>query len=129
MVFARAQDKPALQKAVRDKDYSAAAQAYRLIDTRGVQVIVPYSASLELFHRIRDEARRKGITPGLMRQAAPITVSCFVRDDLETFAERLLYSGKKELSDFYVIREEFESIYRDDMGLQFPDASNVDRIF
>ena len=132
-VFSELQDKRELREALLDSDYAAAAQAYRLIDEKGVQVIVPYSGRMELFNSLRDEVRKTGVTPALMRRAAPITVSCFEKDKLETYAERLPFAGNKGMSEYYVLpayeQEEIGKVYRPDMGFQPDELPTFNAIF
>ena len=128
-VFSDLKDKPELRHALKDSDYSAVSQAYRLIDKKGVQVIVPYMGERKLFNTLRDEIRADGITPALMRRAAPITVSCFAADKLETCAERLPYARKGKMSDCYLMREQCLQDYLPDMGFQMEESPDFDGIF
>lgn len=70
-------DKPALRQAIREEDFAAVQAAYRLIERKGVQVIVPYPEEAELFAEIRAEYDRSGLTPALLQKARPLTVSSF----------------------------------------------------
>ena len=70
-------EKPSLKAAIDLLDYEKVTEEYKLITQSGYQVIVPYQESLALFERLREEALCTGLTPSLMRQMAPITVTCY----------------------------------------------------
>lgn len=95
-----ARDSKALRDAVSSLDFAGVEQQYKLIDKRGVQIIVPYNHGKYrmLFEEIRNEATSHGMTPALMKKAAPITVSSYdrnmVRDTCEMLPLRI--RGKRE---------------------------------
>ena len=49
-------DKKALEKALAERDFPAVSQQYRLIEQRGVQIIVPYEGQRALYDKLRAEA-------------------------------------------------------------------------
>ena len=131
-VFSGLKDKQALQKAVCNKDYAGTAHAYQLIEKRGLQVVVPFTGQMILYNEIAQEARDHGITPQLMKRAAPITVSCFDDKHLNSVAERISYAGKIDTdqeSPFYMLRPQYLNCYTDDMGLQIPDEPDIFTLF
>ena len=95
-------------------------------------MIVPYAESLEVYRLIRDQALKSGITPGLMKKAASITVTVNIgqKKKLEDIAEVLYYSerGRKSNreSGFYVLRPQNQDCYTEDMGLQLPEQIGFD---
>lgn len=73
-------DKPALLDSIRMEDYESTAKAYRMIESGGVQVIVPWpdnEDAMELYRSIKEQYDKKGLTPGLLADARPITVTSF----------------------------------------------------
>lgn len=69
-------DAPELTKAIESLDFAAVQQKYRLIDTAGVPVIVPYAGKQELYDKLCAEAAG-GVTAGWLKEAAPLTVNCY----------------------------------------------------
>lgn len=132
LLFQSQQDKKELTKAIQSRSFAETDKAYRLIDNRGVRVIVPYAESLEVYRLIRDQALKSGITPGLMKKAASITVTVNIgqKKKLEDIAEVLYYSerGRKSNreSGFYVLRPQNQDCYTEDMGLQLPEQIGFD---
>ena len=85
-----------LIKAISEKDYQETDRNYRLIEEQGVRVIVPYEGEQKLFDTLQKELRQTGeITPALMKQAAPITISCYDQERLSHWAEELLLPRRR----------------------------------
>lgn len=125
-LFQNAKDKLELRNALKNRDYDEVQRRYRLIDTRGVQVIVPYNDMCDIFDSIRNEVLERGITKKLMKDAAPITVTSYLpAEELCMLAEPIRYrlKGKigKENSCFCILRPQYAKLYTDDMGLQVPE--------
>ena len=118
--------KKKLTKAIEKRDYAEVDRQYRLIDDQGVRVIVPYEREEKLFKKIQKRVYEEGITPELMKLAAPITVSCFDREQVEHYAERLCYPMKRGLgpreSDHYILRAQMQDCYDSKKGLDFSEA-------
>ncbi len=126
-LFHGARDREALTRAIFSEDYEAVRQEYRLIRRQGVQVIVPYDP--ELFHQIKLQAQRDGLTPALIKQAAPITVSTYEEASVRKHCEPVLWhrgrqDGNVE-SDFFLLLAGHEGCYQSDMGLRL-DSFNTD---
>ena len=126
-LFHGARDREALTRAIFSEDYEAVRQEYRLIRRQGVQVIVPYDP--ELFHQIKLQAQRDGLTPALIKQAAPITVSTYEAASVRKHCEPVLWhrgrqDGNVE-SDFFLLLAGHEGCYQSDMGLRL-DSFNTD---
>ena len=114
-------DKRELTEAIRDRNYKKTAQAYKIIEEKqDARVIVPYNGQIELYNEIIREAKRSGMSPALMKQAAPITVNCFAGTELDEIAENIPLAGKakERESPFYILRAQCASCYSDDTGLQ-----------
>ncbi len=124
-LFSRAKDKKKLREAIEGKDYPAVAREYRLISSQGLNVIVAYAGAEEKFRTVREQALAGGMSHRLMREAAGIVVSVYMKpEELEQWAEPLYLpprpGTKKTESGYYLLRAQHESLYSDDMGLQFP---------
>lgn len=120
-----------LRRAVEAKDYPSVARAYRLITKQGVRVIVPWQGALTQFGEIRREALDHGLTAGLLREAAPLTVSCFEREWVEQHATPLYFAGKafreKAESGYYVLNMGHEMCYDAVTGLKID--SNLPELY
>ena len=81
----------------------------------------------EDYRDICTQARQYGLTPALIKKAAPITVTVGIsqKNKLEDIAEELFYckQGRKTetKSDFYILFPQNEDFYTEDMGLQLPE--------
>ena len=126
-------DKRALVEAIKDKDYGETAKAYQIIGKKQtMQVIVRFTGQEKLYDEISEEAKRSGMTPLLMKRAAPITVSRFEEKELNRFVENIPYAGKRReerQSPFYLLCRQYLDCYQDDMGLQLPESEKVSFIF
>lgn len=125
-LFADARDQQALTKAIRDRDYSAVDQHYRLITNNGEKLIIPYSGLMHEYRTICKELKKNGITPGLMKEAAPLTITVFDRGKLEQFAEPVLLRKRNRSgsvhSGYWILRAQYESAYTEEGGLKLPDS-------
>lgn len=131
LLFDGAKDKPELCDALEQQSYSQVEQAYRLIDDRGLRVIVPAEPDRGgmTYAAIRQQALSEGMTPGLMKAAASITVSIFQCRELEQYAEPVAFArrGRESggLSGFYLLRPQYESLYTARTGLQLPAQASA----
>lgn len=130
-LFGKAKDKEALTKAISSEDYEAVEREYKLIGKQGVQVVVPYDKAL--FDEILRQANAEGITPSLIKKAAPITVSSFsealVRLHCEQIPYRKRHGDAQTESDFYILSAGHEKSYLPDMGLQLTAPEIDDGMF
>ena len=128
-VFSGLADKLALKDAIKRQDYRAVAREYRMIEQRAsAQVIVPYRGEQALYDEIISKLAH-GITPDIMRLAAPITVSCYVGEKLTAVAEQIPFRKHDfGMSPFYRLRAQ-ASCYDPDMGLQISDLPTNDFVF
>ena len=83
----------ALEKAIAQRDFAKVEEEYRLIEQKGVSVIVPYEDQKELYAKVRSEGLQKGLTKSLLRQAAPLIVTCYDRELVEQVCEPLCFAG------------------------------------
>lgn len=123
----------ALKKAIEERDFSMVSQLYRLIDQRGVQVIVPYEEQKEAFEKLRAEALKTGLTKSLLRQAAPLVITCYHPEQIEHICEPLCFAGKQGLetreSSYFVLLPGQEKYYNSRMGFCPPIEPSSQNLF
>ena len=122
-----AKDKEALTKAIENRDYEETAREYRLIDNQGKKVIVPFREKMQLYEEVRKDLLSGNLTPELVKRSVEITVNTFEKD-IEKYCEQAYYFDRKRKqkmeSGYYVLRTQYEYMYREDMGLQFEEGEN-----
>ena len=134
-LFAEARDQEKLTKAIRKRDYAEVDKHYRLISNGGEKLIVPYSGMMEKYISLREELKKSGITPRLMKEAAPLTVTVFDRGDMERFAEPIMHrrnrSGEPGQRGYWILRAQCEECYTEEGGFKLPDVqkSNGEMMF
>ena len=110
----------ALKKAVEQRDFSAVAQNYRLIEQRGIQVLVPYEGCKKLYQSLRTQALQTGLTKRLLRQMAPLTVTFYNRELAQHVCEPLYFAKTSNResaeSPYYVVFNGQESCYDNKVG-------------
>lgn len=125
-LFADARDQTKLTKAIQNRDYAAVEAHYRLISNDGEKLIVPYSGMIGKYRTICDEVKTSGITPGLMKEAAPLTITVFDRGNMTQFAEPVLrrrhHSTDDIPSGYWILRAQYENCYTDEGGFSLPDT-------
>lgn len=120
-------DKRALEEALEEHDFARAEREYRFIPGRGVNVLVPYPEERELFDKLANESRSKGISKDWMRRAAPITVSSYHENKLRDIAEPCcVFSkhGAEIVHGWYILLDDM--FYDDKTGLYFGDESSLE---
>lgn len=127
-LFEKQSDKQTLTKAIDERDYARTRKEYRLIESRGVQVIVPYGELEQNYIQIKDELLKEGLSRGQMRCLAPYTVTCTLpQDKIKAFAEpiplpakiRKRYAEYDAGSGYYMLHPQCLNTYTKQMGLQF----------
>ncbi len=115
----------ALEKALAERDFSAVSQTYRLIEQRGIQIIVPYEAQKELYDKLRKEALETGLTKTLLRMAAPLIVTCYDSKLAQKVCEPLSFAGKScretHESPYYILLSGQEDCYDRKLGFCLPE--------
>ena len=128
-LFADAQDKKELRKAIRERDFEAVDTHYRLIPDSGEKLIVPYAGMAERYQELSEELSRNGITPGLMKEAAPLTITVFDNGELLQYAEPILTRGRskeeRHHSGYWMLRAQYRHLYTADGGLKLPEKEKV----
>lgn len=132
-LFDEAVDKPELRKAIEARSFSQTAAQYKLIENSGARVIVPYDGEPELYIHIAEELRERGVTGALLREAAPLTLTCFAKN-LDIYAEEIPFArhGKEPQtmgSGVYLLRPQYEALYSPQLGLHLPQEEQFDAIF
>lgn len=136
-VFSDAHDKKDLTDAINEyRDFKKTAAQYKLVDNTGSRVIVPYDGEWERYRHIAEQARQQGLTAALLREAAPITVTCFVKE-ISTYAEEIPYARRGRGHSFeqtagsniYLLRPQFEDLYSAQLGLYLPQEERFNSIF
>lgn len=118
-------DRTGLTQAVQAKNYKAVAEQYQLIVDEGVRLIVPWQPKKDLFDEIKTEVSKNGLNAAILRKASPITVTCYRKDWVKQHAEPLYFRVKGDLgekqveSGYYLLNEEYERLYDEQMGLVF----------
>ena len=129
-------DKPELTKAIDARAFAETAAQYKLISSAGAQVIVPYAAERKLYEQIAKQLREQGVTGVLLKQAAPITLTCFAKN-LALYAEQIPFArrGREQSaeqaagSNVYLLCPQYEDLYSEQLGLHFPQEERFDSIF
>lgn len=117
-----AKDKKELIEAIEDRDFAQTAKEYKLIENQGKKVIVPFKEKKQLYEEMKRNLLDGNLTPELIKRAAEITVNTF-ENKIEKYCEQAYYFDRRtkqmEKSNFFVLRAQYEEMYREDMGLQF----------
>lgn len=115
-----------LRDAFQSERFDKVEESYRLIDKKGVQVIVPYEGQAELYGKIRDEYDAAGLTGRLIRLARPLTVSCLDERSVRLNCEPLLFRspemGERSQTGYYLLGS--GRFYKKDLGLYFGDLED-----
>lgn len=135
-LFDGTSDKADLTKAIIARSFAQTAAQYKLIPNAGAQVIVPYAAERELYAQLSDQLRKQGVTGALLKQAAPITLTCFAKD-LHIYGEQLLFArrGRERFaeqaadSNIYLLLPQYEYLYSERLGLHFPQEEQYNYIY
>ena len=127
LLFKNQCDKQALTKAINERNYAGTSKEYRLIESRGIQVIVPYGDLKQNYAQIKDELLKDGLSHSQMRFLSPYTVTCTLpQNKITAFAEPVplpvknikRYIDYDECSGYYVLRSQCLDTYSSQMGLQ-----------
>lgn len=124
-------DKEKLEQAIQKKDYKKVQEEYKLIESKGVQVIVPWEDKMELFLSVREEYEKTGLTQELMKRARPLTVSSYAEDKVKECCIPLLfrtYGKESEVrTEWYLLGN--RECYHKKLGLNFGALETFDGIF
>lgn len=123
-LFADARDDAKLTEAIGMRDFAEVDRRYRLIPESGEKLIVPYSGMGEEYERLLEKLHT-GMTPGLMKEAAPLTVTIYHQKDLEIFAEPVLTKRTRYRdaapSGYWVLRAQYRHLYTEWGGLRLSE--------
>lgn len=128
--FASLKGKSQLRDAIASRSFAETAENYKLIANAGAQVIVPYSGEREKYDRVSQALRKFGVTGALLKEAAPITVTCFAKE-LAAYAEPISFANAhhQEESRIYLLLPQYEHLYTENLGLHFQQEERNDFIF
>lgn len=124
--FAEARGKRELEAAIERKDYAETAKRYRLIENAGVSLVVPWAGEAKLFERVRCAEQEGCVTPELLREAAPITITCYDGEAVRACAAPLmLRRGKRYVeTGTFLLNAGFEGLYDPVTGFSGEGTSN-----
>ena len=131
LLFKNQCDKQELTEAIDERDYARTRKEYRLIESKGVQVIVPYGELERGYEQLRFDLLKNGISRSQMRDFAPYTVTCTLpQEKITTFAEavplpmriRNRHDGDDLESGYYLLCPQSLKAYTPQMGLQPMDG-------
>ena len=120
-IFRDLHDKPALVTAIKAKDYPEVSRQYRMIDNNGVNVIVPYDP--DAFARLRDMADSEGLTPALIAQSRPYTVSASLKQVEDVAWPIPLHGDPAVRTGWYLLGD--PSRYDVDTGCGLTDGEDI----
>ena len=131
-LFHGKKDKQKLRAAIDSRSFAQTAAEYRLIDNAGAQVIVPYSDTDVSYASIAKRMRDEGVTHALLKEAAPITVTCFAKN-LKIYAEEIPFAGHGKTqtagSGVFLLCPQYTDLYSDELGLHLPQEESFESIF
>jgi len=110
-----------LDEAITALDFVATAEKYRWIDGAGANVLVPYASQEDIFERLADQVRIKGISAKWLREARALAVGVRgygARSLLDICEEVKTHNG--ESSGWYILLQ--ESAYDVYIGLKLDEA-------
>jgi len=113
-----------IRNRIQVNDFAGTADRYHLIDGPSMQVLVPYSAEMELYRSLVVEARRAGISRDWVRRAQPLSVGMFPlrKESLGSFVEPV--SGfRGEVTNWWICRE--TEHYHPAFGLDVPEQLDL----
>lgn len=131
-LFHGKKDKQKLRAAIDSRSFAQTAAEYRLIDNAGAQAIVPYSGADVSYASIAKRMRDEGVTHALLKEAAPITVTCFAKN-LKIYAEEIPFAGHGKTqtagSGVFLLCPQYTDLYSDELGLHLPQEESFESIF
>lgn len=131
ILYSNTADKEKLKKAIQERDYEEVQKEYKLIESKGVQVIVPWEDKMDLFLSVQEEYEKTGLTQELMKRARPLTVSSFAENQVEKCCTPLffrIYGKENEVrTDWYLLGN--RECYHEKLGLNFGALGTFDGIY
>lgn len=133
LLFQHQNDKTELTAAIDERDYSRTRKEYRLIENKGVPIIVPYGKFSEKYAQIKQDLMKNGLKPAQMKEYTPFTVTCLLPEEkIKEFAEVIplpFQKRKKEKdgeqdSGYYMLHPQCMEAYTEKMGLQISNEKN-----
>ena len=99
---------------------------YRLIEQKGVSVIVPYKEAWELYASIREEYDKNGLTNKLIKSARAVMVSSYDTKSVKRYCQQLRYYSaetqkQSAMTEYYLLG--IDDYYDNKQGLSFERES------
>lgn len=118
--FAFSKQNENLEKALAEKSYPDVAKNYRLINSAGIRLIVPWDGEQKMYTAVMDALTKNSVTFSMLRDAAPITITCFEEETVRACATPIgIYHGRERVeTGCYILNEGFENCYDPVMGFQ-----------
>ena len=118
--FAFSKQNGRLEKALTEKSYPDTAQNYRLISSSGVRLIVPWGEEEAVYTAVMDAVSKNCVTFSMLRDAAPITITCFEEETVRSCATPIgVYRGRERVeTGCYILNTGFEKWYDPVMGFR-----------
>ncbi len=132
LLFQHQSDKAELTFAIKERDYAKTRKEYRLIENKGVQIIVPYGRMSGKYAQIKQDLVKNGLKPAQMKEYAPYTVTCLLPEEkIKEFAEAIPLPFQKRNtrddgkinSGYYMLHPQCLEAYTAKMGLQIKDEN------
>lgn len=114
-----------LEEAIQKKNYKEAAKNYKLIKNAGVSLIVPWEGAARLFQKVSRAVEEGGVTAELLREAAPITITCYDENAVRACASPLTLRKGRVTAETgtFLLNHGFEEWYHSVTG--FAPSDNI----
>lgn len=102
-----------LEDALRKKNYKEVEKHYRLIENVGAALVVPWAGAAELFQKISQAVREESVSAALLREAAPVTITCYDEAAVRACATPItIRKGKAAIeTGTFLLNTGFEKLY------------------
>ena len=104
---------PKLQEAIEEKNYQETAVQYRLIQKSQFSLIVPWEGKAELYKNAAQAVENGTASMALLRETAPITISCFDEEAVRSCATPVTIRKGREMMETgtFILNTGFEKRY------------------
>ena len=101
------------------------AKNYKLIKNAGVSLIVPWEGEARLFQKVSRAVEEGGVTAELLREAAPITITCYDENAVRACASPLTLRKGRVTAETgtFMLNRGFEERYHSVTG--FAPLDNI----
>ena len=111
--FSGGAEEAKLEEAIQRKSYKDVAKKYRLIKSTGVSLIVPWEGAAKLFQKVSCAVEEDCVTAELLREAAPITITCYDDASIRACASPLTLRKGRSVAETgtFLLNRGFEERY------------------